>query len=52
MAAIAGLTWRVESLVTRMIKPVTPDLVVEAVWHLDEPMSELSTGWTGRYPWA
>ena len=26
-----------------MIDPVTPDLVEEAVWHLDEPMSELST---------
>jgi asparagine synthase (glutamine-hydrolysing) len=26
-----------------IIDPVTPDLVEEAVWHLDEPMSELST---------
>ena len=26
-----------------MIEPVSPELVEEVIWHLDEPMSELST---------
>jgi asparagine synthase (glutamine-hydrolysing) len=26
-----------------IIDPVTPDLIEEAVWHLDEPMTDLST---------